>query len=496
LDRRALEYFVVRRVDSQPAMNSKLSSLKSVVWSFLLCLLVCGHTSLAAGTNRPNILLFVSDDHTATDCGAYGSHEVRTPNIDRLAREGMLFRNAFAGSPTCMPSRAALYTGLMPFRNGAHANNLAGQSQCRADVLSLPYYLKQLGYRVAQAGKTHFGPKSVFPFERIEDSEVPEPGFENNRALHMDLNTKAVGAWLGRISADQPFCLVVCDHSPHVIWTAKATYDPETITVPPNHIDTPQLRASRARYYTDITKMDTNLGQVLSSLETHGFATNTVVFYTSDQGAQWPFAKWGLYDQGIRVPFIVRWPGKIRGGLTTDAMISLVDVVPTFMEMAGGSAPEGLDGKSFLPVMQGRTTKHREAIFATHSQDTGMNMTPMRCIRTARYKYIYNLSPEIEYTTHMDKAKDHDGGREYWDSWIRAGETNLRAAEVLKRYHWRPREELYDVRLDPYEVHNLADNAIYADIKRDLSRQLVEWRKQQNDTKTGPDPVPSAHPGK
>lgn len=444
-----------------------------------------------AAQPKPNLVLFVSDDHSCADCGAYASRDVRTPNIDRLAQEGMLFRHAFAGSPTCMPSRAVLFTGLMPFRNGAHANNLAGQSQCRESVRSLPHYLKALGYRVAQAGKTHFGPESVFPFERIKNSEVPEPGFEKNPALHMDLNLAVVEDWLAAASKTEPFCLVVCDHSPHVIWPEHATYDPAAISVPPNHIDTPELRKSRACYYTDITKMDANLGRLLSSLEKHGFATNTVFVYTSDQGAQWPFAKWGLYDQGIQVPLIVRWPEKLSAGLATDAMVSLADVLPTFIEIAGGSTPAALDGKSFLPVLERKSTRHRDAIFATHSQDTGMNSSPMRCIRTARYKYIFNLSPKTEYTTHMDKAKDHDGGREYWDSWVGKAENDPRAAAILKRYHWRPREELYDVLLDPYEICNLAENPVYTDIKHDLNQRLVAWREQQNDTKTGPDPVPA-----
>src|SRR5947207_13926689 len=139
---------------------------RAIGWRMLIAFIFSAVVGICA-QNRPNIVLFVSDDHSAADCGAFGSREVRTPNIDRLAREGMLFRRAFAASPTCMPSRAALYTGLMPFRNGAHANNMPGQSQCRTDVLSLPHYLKALGYRIAQAGKTHFGPKSVFPFERV-----------------------------------------------------------------------------------------------------------------------------------------------------------------------------------------------------------------------------------------------------------------------------------------------------------------------------------------
>lgn len=443
-----------------------------------------------AQSARPNIVLFVADDHSYTDCGAYGSDDVHTPNIDRLAREGLLFRNAFAASPTCMPSRAALFTGLMPFRNGAHANNMAGQSQCRDDVLSLPHYLKKLGYRVAQAGKTHFAPKSVFPFERVSKSEVPEPGFEDHPGLHMDLNTAAVDEWLAHVTPKEPFCLVVCDHSPHVIWTVPPTYEPAAVSVPPNHIDTPELRTARARYYTDVTKMDANLGKVLASLQRHGFATNTVFVYTADQGAQWPFAKWGLYDQGIHVPFIVRWPGTSEPDSRTGALISLADVLPTFIELAGGKAPPTLDGTSFLPLLEGKTTKHRDVIFATHSQDAGMNSSPMRCVRTPRYKYIYNLAPEIEYTTHMDKAKDHDGGREYWSSWEQAAEHDSQAADILKRYHWRPQEELYDLSLDPYEFNNLAADPLYGAIKTNLHQQLVAWRKQQNDTKTGPDPVP------
>ncbi len=468
-------------------MATRVSILKAASAMLALLFLVTTNTSSA---NKPNIVLFVADDHTAVDCGAYGSRDVRTPNIDRLAKEGMLFRHAFAASPTCMPSRAALFTGLMPMRNGAHANNLRGQSECRVGIQSLPHYLEPLGYRVAQAGKTHFGPKSVFPFERIENSEVPEPGYENNRMLRIDLNANAVDKWLSSVAGSHPFCLVVCDHSPHVIWPEKSEYNPGAITIPPNHIDTPETRKARARYYTDITKMDRNLGVVLTSLEKYGFATNTLFIYTSDQGAQWPFSKWNLYDSGIRVPFIVRWPGKLQPGSSSDAMISLVDVLPTLVEIGGGKSSDTIDGRSFSSVLDGKTNSHRDVIFATHSQDGSMNLTPMRCVRTDRYKYILNLAPQNQYTTHLDKAKDHDGGREYWPSWEAKAAKDPRAAAVVKRYHWRTREELYDIELDPYEVNNLAANPDYASIKQELSSRLAVWRKGQNDKKTGPDPVP------
>lgn len=120
-----------------------------------------------------------------------------------------------------------------------------------------------------------------------------------------------------------------------------------------------------------------------------------------------------------------------------------------------------------------------------------MNVSPMRCIRTSRYKFILNLAPENKYTTHMDRAKDHDGGREYWDSWVSAAGADQLAAIVLQRYHWRPREELYDTWLDPWEVHNLAGDPAYAGIQLQLANRLAAWREQQNDHKTGPDPVPA-----
>jgi N-sulfoglucosamine sulfohydrolase len=437
---------------------------------------------------RPNIVLFVADDLAVRDTRPYGNKYVRTPNIDRLAAQAIRFDRAFAGSPTCVPSRAVLYTGLMPFRNGAHPNH----SQSREGVKSLAHYFQQLGYVTAQAGKRHFNPPSVFPFEIIRDSEVPEPGFENKRALRVDLNTAPVEKWLASVDKAKPFFLIVADHSPHVVWPDKAEYKPEDIVIPPDHIDTPETRIARARYYTDITKMDRNVGQILASLEKNGLVEKTIFIFTSDQGGQWPFAKWTVYDAGIRVPLLIRWPGAVKPGTATDALVSLADVVPTLIEAAGGRPAEGLDGQSFLNVLQGQTRSHREYIFATHTGDGQWNRNPARCIRTGRYKLILNLAPEITYTTHMDLAKDHDGGREYWPSWEALAKTDRRAAAVIDRYRNHPKEEFYDLLTDPYEIHNLIGDPKYADIINDLRSRLAEWRKQQGDDKKGPDPAPQA----
>jgi len=446
---------------------------------------VRGKTEAQPSSVRPNIVLFVADDLGIGDTGPYGNQIVRTPHLDQLAKESLRFTRAFANSPTCVPSRAVLYTGLQPIRNGAYVNH----SQCLTGVKSLPHYFGELGYRVAQAGKQHFNPKSVFPFERVANSETPEPGFEKNPALRMDLNTAAVDGWLAGVGKEKPFFLVVADHSPHVVWPDKAEYKPEEVDVPPTHIDTPEYRRARARYYTDVTKMDANVGRVLESLKKRGFEQNTIFIFTSDQGPQLPFAKWNVYDAGLRAPLIVRWPGRVKPGVT-EAMVSHVDLLPTLIEAVGGKAIAGLDGASYLRALEGKTKSHADYVFGLHTQDGVMNRTPQRSARTARYKYILNLSPEIAYTTHIDKATDHDGGREYWPSWEAKAETDARAAAILKRYHERPREELYDVIADPHETKNLINDPKLATALDELRAQLAAWRKQQGDDKTGPEPAP------
>lgn len=435
------------------------------------------------GLVRPNIVIFVGDDLGAEDIGPYGNKVVKTPNLDKFAKESLLFTHAFAGSPTCSPSRSTLFTGLMPFRHGAHGNH----SGVKQRVKSIAQYLQPLGYRVAIAGKLHIGPENAFPFERIGGTNVPEPGFEEKPGLNYDLNLKPVHTWLSGLAKDQPFLLIVTDHSPHVIWPEKSNYKPDEVDIPSVHVDTEETRISRARYYEDITKMDRNFGEIVRSLDRHNYSANTVVMFTADQRPQWPFAKWSLYDDGVKVPMTVRWPGQVAANTRTDALVSLADVVPTFVEIAGGTAAADIDGRSFLKLIRGETNEHREMVFATHTGDGMMNRSPSRMLRTKRYKYILNLAPENIYHTHMDNAKDHDGGREYWNSWIEKSKSDEHAAGVLNRYHHHPAEELYDLDADPEETNNLAADVRYRELLEKLSETLTAWRRDQGDFETGPE---------
>jgi uncharacterized sulfatase len=255
--------------------------------------------------------------------------------------------------------------------------------------------------------------------------------------------------------------------------------------VPPNAIATDEYKQMRARYYTDITKMDKNLGQVTGSLKKYGFDENTVVIFISDQGAQYPFAKWNLYDVGLRSPLLIKWPGKVKAG-TTDAMVAHVDLLPTILQIAGAAVPADLDGKTYLDVLLNGKAEHDTEIFLTHSQDGLMNISPMRGIRTKQYKYILNLAPQYPYHTHIDGARDHDGGISYWISWEKLAKTNMAAQALLNRYYTRPKEELYDVVKDPWELHNLAFNPEYAETIQHLKKRLEDSRKAMNDTITGP----------
>ena len=420
----------------------------------------------------PHIVLFISDDHSCSDCAPYGATDVRTPNLAKLAADGMRFDAAFAASPTCTPSRSAIYSGLYPFRNGAHANH----SLVNDDVRTLPHYFNELGYRVVIAGKTHIGPRERFPFEYLQGSNVMPPG--KNHVLWTDLNTSAIDGLLGGHDHKQPLLLVVCSHSPHVYWPENDGYDPAALKLPPDLLDTPQTRAARCRYYTDVTHMDEQLGEVRDSLAKHGYA-DALFIYTSDNGAQWPFEKWNLYEGGIHAPLIVAWSGKIKPRTSTDALVSLIDLLPTLLEASGASAPAGLDGRSFLPVLLGKSV-HREEVFATHTGDGNMNRSPMRCIRTTRYKYILNLAPQTPFETHISKAAGPDG-LDYWESWLKLAESDPRAAKLIDRFHHRPAEELYDITADPTEEHNLATDPAHEHGLSDLRDRVKKWRIQQGE---------------
>ena len=433
---------------------------------------------------RPNIILFLSDDHSADFLGCYGNTAIRTPNMDALARDGMRFTRVFAASPTCSPSRAALYTGLYPARNGTMGNH----TNSRPGLKALPAYLRALGYRVVLANKADVRPASVFDFEILEAALPKNPAI-NRRYRGEGLDPAKVDAFLAthaREHRDQPLCLVLGDNCPHVVWEPNRDYDPAALPIPPNMVDTPKTRAALANYYQDITTADKHLGAVLASVQRHGFAENTLFIYTSDQGAEWPHRKWTCYDTGLNVPFIARWPGVIQAGSTNGALISFVDVTPTFIDTAGGTAVADLDGRSFKDVLLAWKTTFRETIFASHTGDGEMNVFPQRAVRDERFKFILNLHPERKWTTHFTKVMDIPNSHgDVYATWLEKARTDAATARFIAVLEQHTAEELYDTRSDPYELDNLAGKPEHAARLARLRTVLTRWMTAQGDEGAG-----------
>jgi arylsulfatase A-like enzyme len=432
-----------------------------------------GSSQAAERQSLPNIVVFLTDDQGPKDCIPFGEGEFHTPNMQRLAEEGLCFDRAFVGSPTCGPSRAALLTGFMPARNGAELTH----SKPRQEIKKWPAYFQQLGYEVVAFGKVaHYNQAADYGFD-----------FWAHDAFHDDAGIPAAVEYLKKRNGagGKPLCILAGSNWPHVPWPDEAPdYDPATIPLPAGSVDTPATRLWRTFYAAAVAKADKDLGLIYEAARAT-LGTNTLFLFSSDNGAQWPFGKWNLYDMGVRVPLIVSWPRIIESGKRTDAMVSWVDVLPTLLEAAGGRVPSGLDGHSFLSVLRGKSKTHRNRIFTTHSGDGdgGFNTYPMRSVRSERWKYVWNLHPEFAFVTHIDMPVPL-GQRAYFSTWESAAKSNPQAAAIVERYHKRPSEELYDLQNDPDEQHNLADDPRQASRLKKMRVELEDWMRSQGDKRT------------
>jgi uncharacterized sulfatase len=445
----------------------------------LLLLSAAAASSTQAAPQKPNIVVFLADDLGWADCSVYGGKEIRTPNMARLAADGMTFTHAFVASPSCAPSRGALLTGLDPMRNGAMLNH----ARPRAGVKKWPAYFQQLGYEVGAIGKVaHYAQVKEYGFDHVSHFNY-----------HQDDCVEAAVKWLEARKPGKPLCLFVGTNWPHVPWPKETKLDPDTLTLPPTFIDTKETRQARARYLAAVANADRDLGLVYDAAKKH-LGKDVLFLFTADHGAQFPFGKWNAYDAGIRTPLIAAWPGRIKLGTTSEALVSWIDLLPTCLEAAGGKPPDTLSGQSFLAVLRGEKDSHRDRVFVTHSGDGDMNRYPLRAVRTRDWKYVRNLDPDAEHHTHIDKAAGGDG-RDYWDSWAAKAKTDPAAAAVVKCYHTRPAEELYDLKADPHERKNLAADPKHAERLKALRTDLDAWMKEQGDEglkteKALPDPRP------
>jgi len=420
----------------------------------------------APATAKPNLVIFLSDDHGAIDSAPYGAGDVRTPNMTRLASAGLLFEKAFVNSPACAPSRATLLTGLYPARHGAEANH----AKPHAELRKLPSLLQELGYEVVAFGKVaHYRYTKDYGFDHFAHD-----GFHEHAAI------PAAIEFMQQRTSDEPLCIFVGSNWPHVPWPMDQTiYAADQVLLPPTFVNTPETLAARARYYAAVEYMDDELGRVYDAARSK-FGDDMFFLHTSDHGLQMPFGKWNLYDAGVRTAMIAVWPNFVAAGSRTDAMVQWMDILPTLVELAGGDPPRDIDGRSFAPVLRGEADSHRNEIYTTHSGDRDFNVFPMRSVRTAEWKYIRNLHPEFQFATHINRGGLRSG-RRYWPSWLEAAEHDREALGVVDRYRRRPAEELFYVANDSHEQHNLAMDPRFSGKLAAMRDLLNKWLEQTKD---------------
>lgn len=437
-------------------------------------LILFGFTIAALATNAsaglPNILFVIADDCTFRDIGTYGG-QAYTPNMNRLAEEGMKFDACFQTAPMCSPTRHTIYTGLYPVHSGAWTNHTFTYPH----VKSIAHYLQPLGYRVALSGKSHIGPKSVFPFEYSRNRSAGKQGSV--------IDFKAVEKLLAESAQNRtPFALFACSNEPHGPWTKgrelRSRYDADRLQLRPYMVDTPDTRTAFVDYLAEISFFDQEVGRLLDLLEEHGHADNTIVMVVSEQGNGFPFAKWSCYDAGLQSAMIVRWPDRVKPGSHTDAMVEYVDILPTLVEAVGSEPTEPLDGKSFLGLLEGKTKKHKDYVFGlqtTRGIYNGPDHYAIRSIRDDRFKLILNLDPDATFYNSINPKRWFKN----WQELARQGDEHARW--VVDRFANRPAMEFYDLSEDPHEINDLAQDAAYAERIAEMKQRLQDWMQSQGD---------------
>lgn len=409
----------------------------------------------------PNLVLIIADDCTFRDLRCYGG-QAHTPHLDRLASEGMRFTHCFQAAPMCSPTRHNIYTGLYPVKSGAYPNH----AHANPGVRSIAHYLAPLGYRVMLSGKSHVGPQDVFPFEYTGGKN---PDLDAIDQLFSEAAAK-----------DEPFCLLACSNEPHTPWNKgdPSRYPTDTIELPPYIVDTPRVREDFRDYLAEITYFDSQVGQILARLKSHGLSDNTLVMVLSEQGNAFPFAKWTCYDSGLQSAMIVRWPQQVPPNTVASAMVEYVDILPTFLEAVAAPAVAELDGLSFLPVLRGKASSHKTHVFGIMTTRGILDSPPayaIRSIRSDQFKLIRNLHHETKFTNACTQSP-------LFRSMVqKASAGDATAQRLVDAYQHRPAVELYNVQTDPLEQHNLAADPEYQPVIANLGKRLDRWMHDQGD---------------
>ena len=438
--------------------------------------LLQGCTSEQPVAGRPNILLIVSEDN-GPELGSYGDPFARTPFLDALARDGVRFHNAYVPQAGCSQSRAAFLTGLYPHQNGQIGLATWRFGLYRDDTPNLVRSLKEAGYRTGIIGKLHINPAEAFPFDF---AELPSANFQRKE---LAAYSEAAGTFFSQ--SDEPFFLSVNYPDAHrpflrqVDGIPQEPHSPDDVKpLPYMGLDSPTLRRDSANYHNSMTRLDSLIGDLLATLQDSGKAGQTVVVYLGDHGADLLRGKRTCYEGGVRVPLIVRWPGRQEAGQVRGELVSTIDLVPTLLAAADAEPIGGLAGRSLAPLIAGESPGWRDHLFTEYHLHSNHNYFPQRAVRNNRYKLIWNLLPNERNPGHDFTIERFVGNEEMEEALRHASNEVRRAYELMAE---PPQFELYDLEQDPFEFRNLAGEPDHQEVLRELRDTLLQWRQQTAD---------------
>ena len=409
--------------------------------------------------DKPNFVFYLSDDQDQLDYSIYGNDLVESSAVEELASKGMVFNNFYTAQAICSPSRSQLLTGMYPVKNGCYANHIPVKS----NISSITKYLKQAGYDVYLAGKSHVKPNSVFNWSHYFPLKVKRY-FQLNKIKDFITNAK------------KPYCIFIASTFPHGPFINDQNYTKKDILMHPYEDYVPNFKPS---YNSNIKKDNNQLKQILNIVDSVD-NENIMFFYASDHGIS---GKWGVYEKGLRAPLVIRWPKNIKEGTRYDGLLSFVDIMPTILDIAGAEIPKDIDGKSFADVFINNNTQINKYVYGVGTKQNvrDAKIFPSRSIRDEKFKYIINFNSIEVYENNFT---DND----ILNQFIEIG---------AKAFPNTPYEELYDLSNDPYEKNNIANSKEFFSIKRKLNDELRKWMKDQNDfVDDGIMPIikPSLHP--
>ncbi|KAF7554704.1 hypothetical protein G7Z17_g2743 [Cylindrodendrum hubeiense] len=441
-----------------------------------------------------NILLLIADDLGREQIGCYGCKALQTPELDKLAASGSQFDMAFASTASCSGSRTTIYTGLHTHQNGSYG--LVGSRngfQTFENVETAPEVFNKIGYKTGILGKIHVGPDSKYPWQTRKSDGSRDTAMIADKAEEFFEEAKA---------ENKSFFLTIGYIDPHRVLATRGGFgnvdgnydprlkdrffEPEDVQIPQFLQDIPEVRQELVEYYRSINRLDQGIGMVLQALERAGLADDTLVLFLSDNGPPFVNSKTTLYDAGVRLPFLLRVPGKASGVVNTN-MVSYIDVLPTFLDWAGHTdlqPPDGSEGprrgRSILPVTDATAVQTGwDHVFGSHTFHEVTNFYPTRYMRTRRYKYHRNVCWKLDFPFAMDlyASLSFEGMR---NSGTKSTPAMI-GKRALKSYICRPPEELYDIDQDPDEIHNLAAEPEHQERLLSMRAALEKWQAETKD---------------